>query len=799
MVGTPGNPLQQAMSPHHTSPLSPPVLGSAATRIVPPASPQLQTSRTTPQYPAPQVSPHTHPAGSMSPSARMAGYSPKQQMGSNFSNQSQLNAGYKSGTQTRTPIHRNDGASRGFMSPPQMMSPPPVQNPIISQSSRLPNVSMTYNGDASNQQYYTQPGRYPHSWQGGRQQTPTPPSQKVSVNVGANMGAPIPRPTHFNTSQSAQQSPSQFGQAPMPVNQPGFQQMQRTPSGNLKSNVMLSNTPSTSFNMDPSNDFESDFNLDSLLGDPVEGTGSFMQQLQDVIPSSTSNIFPTSAPNLAQAPSATAPSQPLQIPSSMTGITTNSFTTKVDSQNVVGPAVVSTVSNTTFLNVSSETRGNSNTSTGTSISNSSFKVNDEDSGEITLESTEQDLYKAAASLPIPFADANLPPMNLPMNDIKEQQSTLSVSQASTLPTDSSAVPTVSTAADISVLPVSSSVLTSPTSSVATPYANRKLSSEPVGQSLNVVKKPELNSIVTSTSASVSSELLLTATASFQSTSTMSTTTVAPSLSPQPIVTQSVLPTTTPSVQPSATLAVPPSTALAVSPSAALAIPPSAALAVPPSTALAVPPSATLPAQPPLASLSSTASRSVMPPVASHVQPNLQHVPQPSPVAPTVQPNLQHLPQPSSVTHPNLSNKNHGIRPSTVSRPYSSQTVQVKLPSQSSEMVRSKIMGESPYPRQHPMMVSGFVKCLNLNYYFNFCLLECSSPRNTTWCSKCWSHAKNACTRWQYGQNPRRTSLFSNASTVSTTPVWTTWALPTGTLSVIVCSSWPIAISSSQPS
>ena len=651
---TPGNPLQQAMSPHHTSPLSPPVRGSAASRtnIVPPASPQLPASRATPQYPTSQVSPHIHAAGSMSPSARIAAYSPKQQMGPNFQGQTQLNPDYKSNAPVRTSIHRSDGTGRGFMSPPRMMSPPPVQAPSIPQGSRLPNVSISYNGDASTQQYYNQPGRYPHSWQTVRQQPPVPTNQKISAGPGANLpsSAQIPRPTHFNTSQQVQQA-SQFGQTTMQVNQPGFQQLQRAPANSLNSNVMLSNTQSTSLNIDPSNDFENDFNLDSLLSDPVEGAGSFMEQLQAVAPSSTSNIFPSSSSSLASP----GLSQPLQIPSSMTGITSN--TTKVNAQNVVGTSPVSTVSNSSFLNAPTN-MDSSNVPVPPAMTNNSFSPNEEerlDSGEITLESTEQDLFKAAASLPIPFADANLPSsMNIAINELKQQQQQQSSLPVPHVPAEvteasSSNQPAVAAASNSAVLQITTSLLTSPTSSVTAPYANRKLSSELVSQTLSMSESSAMNSLVTTLAASTSPDVLSPAKTIFQSTPAISMTTVAASASnTQPTVTQTLLPTPTPSIQ-SSTHTVQPS-----------------------------------PTRPDM----SNASRPVLPAAPPVAQQSVPH---------SVQ---------LSVPHSTLSAPAPGL-PAAAPGPYSSAQVgPPRLPGQSSEMVRSKMGEPVPYPMQQPsLMVS----------------------------------------------------------------------------------------------
>ena len=440
-----GNPMQQAMSPHHPSPLSPPVRAAVASRsnIVPPASPQLQTSRTTPQYPAPQVSPHIHQTGSMSPSARHPSYSPKQQMGTGFANQSAMKTTFKA-NQAPRPTGRNDASGRGFMSPSRLMSPPPssMQTPNITlnQSSRLP---MSYNGDSSMQQYFSQPSRFPQAWQGVRQQTPTPSNQGLQSTSGNMLSSSqVPRPSRYGVPQQMQQTSTlpYAGQA-MQMSHSGYQPIQNAPSSantNQQSRTVLPQPSTTvSLGMPAQNDFDNEFNLDSLLNDPSDGIGSFMQQLQDVAPTvsssslTTSQILPIPEPSLSSNNAVKMPANnqlssapPPQVLSSAASTQHSMPSQSIASMNI--PVNKST---------------DSSNMTGLPLPNISLNSEESklDSGEITLESTEQELLKAASSVPRRFADSNLPdPGSALLSEIKEPIIPLSVSQASTAVTSSPA-------------------------------------------------------------------------------------------------------------------------------------------------------------------------------------------------------------------------------------------------------------------------------------------------------------------------------------------------------------------------
>ena len=439
-MGVSGNPMQQSMSPRHTGPLSPPVRTSVSrTNVVPPASPQLQTSRTTPQYPAPQASPHMHQAGSMSPSGRLPSYSPKQQMGPGFANQSPVAPAFKTNQALRAATPRNEASTRGYMSSSRLMSPPPssmqAPNMTLNQTSRLP---MSYNGDNSMQQYFNQPNRFPQSWQGTRQQTPS--NQNIQAASGSMLqSSRVPRPNRYGVPQQVQQqsSLSYRGQS-MQISHSGYQPMQNMPTSvntNQQSRPVLPNPP-TSLSMPAQNDFDADFNLDSLLNDPSDGIGSFMQQLQDVAPAiSSSNL--TTPQALPPVPGSSA----MTSINTMTDQRNNQPSITLAAQTVL-PAVGPTAPALPPASV--------NATPGKSVDSSSFPIlprqnaplnrenNKLDSGEITLESTEQDLLKAASSLPTSYPEATLPPPGSTLlNEIKELNVPLSVSQASTPVTSSS--------------------------------------------------------------------------------------------------------------------------------------------------------------------------------------------------------------------------------------------------------------------------------------------------------------------------------------------------------------------------
>ncbi|XP_076818794.1 uncharacterized protein LOC143464735 isoform X2 [Clavelina lepadiformis] len=320
MMGLPGHPLQQALSPRHNSPLSP-MRGSMTSRpSIPPASPQMQTARTTPQYPPPQASPHMQQAGSMP--------SPKQQMSAGFMNQAQIAPGYRPNlAPSRTPTPRNEPSSRGFMSPSHMMSPPPSSQPISTphpQGPKVHNSAAPYNGELSQQHYYNSAGRFPHSsWQGSR-----PPHPASGQNVSGSSIIPrqplsqpmqrpgVPLPAQFSMQQMQQQMPPQkltaqpfSSQAPniVPSNQPGFQQMLSTPTSvPLQQNSVPPNaSASLTHNLQGQADFDND--LDTLIMDTNE---SFMQQLQNVVPASGPPQSDPVKPALAvqQSPVETRPS-----------------------------------------------------------------------------------------------------------------------------------------------------------------------------------------------------------------------------------------------------------------------------------------------------------------------------------------------------------------------------------------------------------------------------------------------------------------------------------------------------------
>jgi len=443
MMGVTGNPMQHSISPQHAGPLSPPLRAAAASRanVVPPASPQLQTSRTTPQYPAPQASPRMHQAGSMSPSARLHSYSPKQQMGPGFVNQSPITPTYKANQAVRSSLPRNDVPSRGFMSPSRLMSPPPssmqAPNITLNQASRVP---MSYNGESSVQQYYNQPTRFPQSWQGARQQSPAP-SQGIPVASGSRLPiSQVPRPSRFGVPQQIQQqSYLSYGGQPMQMSYSGYQQMQNVPttvSANQQSRSVLPN-PSTSLSMPAQNDFDTEFNLDSLLNDPSDGIGSFMQQLQDVTPAiSNSNLTtPPILPSVTE-PSAMAPTNAVK--GQLTNVPASLPSMQAESSNL-GSAIFAPTQNITSVNATpSKTIDNTSFPSLTSQNAPFNRENNKlDSGEITLDSTEQDFFKAASSLPVPYAEATIPPpSNVLLNEINELNVPFSVSEDSTPVTSS---------------------------------------------------------------------------------------------------------------------------------------------------------------------------------------------------------------------------------------------------------------------------------------------------------------------------------------------------------------------------
>ena len=525
-----GNPMQQAMSPRHTGPLSPPLRTPVVSRsVVPSASPQLQTARTTPQYPAPQVSPHMHQqAGSMSPSARLPSYSPKQQMGPSFANQGSMTPTYKTTGTPRATVPRNEGAGRGFMSPARMMSPPPATmqapNMTINQNTRLP---ITYNGDSSMQHYYNQSGRYPHSWQGTRQQVPTPQNQNLP-QTPSNMpvSSQVPRPTRYGMQpqQLQQQQQSQFASRPMQMNQAGYRPMQNVPTSvntNQQSGTVLSNPPA-SLNISSQSDFDSEFNLDTLLSDQSDGMGSFMQQLQDVTPSISSSSL-SSAPIL---PSMSDASRLASNSMSLENHATNVLPTPQVSSTGT-PAVVSEANS--LITASPAANANS------ASLNTPLNVSDEnklDSGEITLDSTEQDLFKAASSLPIRFAEANLPtPANTLLNELKEPSTTFSFSQTSTSVTSSLPLqPVVSSTAQ--PLPV-------PVTSALTPSTTFPLVQSEVGRGPSVdVSTVSQTSVVGSSSSSFAMSQSLSETTSIASPS------IADAVSTPSVVQASVIATST---------------------------------------------------------------------------------------------------------------------------------------------------------------------------------------------------------------------------------------------------------------
>nr|XP_018669889.1 chromodomain-helicase-DNA-binding protein 7 isoform X2 [Ciona intestinalis] len=316
MMGAPTHPLQQAMSPRQGSPLSPMRNTSRQGTNLPPVSPQMPSSRTTPhQYPAPQASPHIHPQGPMSPiGGRLPSYSPKQTMNQQYANAGPVTPNFRPNvTPSKTPTPHADQGMRGFKSPTHMMSPPPPSNqgPTPVSHPQMPRMHASYNGDVSMQQqqqqhgYYGPTGRYPHgTWQGPRHpgpRMPTSQSQQSPMRMPRQMmpgqpqqqrysqphqvyntAGPQPPPTSVNATSQSQYGFQQVLVSP-PPNQAHIERTNSVTNGTLPvpSTIAPPSQPGPAQN----SEFDNDFNLESILGDPLDTSGSFMQQLQEVAPS----------------------------------------------------------------------------------------------------------------------------------------------------------------------------------------------------------------------------------------------------------------------------------------------------------------------------------------------------------------------------------------------------------------------------------------------------------------------------------------------------------------------------------
>ena len=485
-------------------------------------------------------------------------------MGSNFSNQNQITAGYKTSAAVRTPGPRNDGANRSFMSPPRMMSPPPsVQASTIShtQSTRMP---MSYNGDTQMQHYFNQPGRYPHSWQGARQQAPTPPNQNMpQAGQNVSQSTQMARASQFGIRQqqmpqiptqvpkpSQQLLQPQFAQNSVQLNQQPLPQMHNLPPAsvnNQEAGSMLSNPP-VSISMPAPNDFD----IDSLLSDPVDGTSSFMQQLQGESPSAnsilSSSMF-SSLPEptvsntvISMAMDTSATAKPSQMPLP---------------EVPADPTAVPSTSNRPGINANIVKSFDSSNLPNVPGPNTSFNDSEEDkldSGEITLESNEQDLLKAASSLPIPFADAVPSSASAVTSEVNEPLNTFSVSQTPAVSTSTPILPIQPVTAPMSdSIPVPSSTAGPLIATAVAPVTSSEPSEVERRPSFDVSAQSGGSAAVTTAPSVVASSSTFSSTTTIVSTSL--TTAAVPSLTTSAVPTTPTpsvsLPSTVPGSMPSA--------------------------------------------------------------------------------------------------------------------------------------------------------------------------------------------------------------------------------------------------------
>ena len=334
-----GHQLQQTMSPRHTTPLSP---IRARTNNPSTVSPQMSTSSPRQQMPTSQQSPRlpsqTPPQQQpqRTPSPLTSVFSPRQQQQPHMiPSQTYPTQGYRPSTPSSQHTADQQAMNRGFMSPPQqMMSPPP--------SSAGARLHGSYNGDVMQhpQKSHVYTSRYPHTgstWQNSRvggQQTSVASNHGCSVQYGMQSSSSSQQMHHHlqQQKQTSRPHPLSTNYSSSDQQKSGHQQQQRsssheTPqqpaSTSSKHFVPHQNLPiptTSECSMKPSTDCplpstpqqptsaaletnefdenESEFNLESLLNDPMGGAvGSFMQQLQEVTPN---EIIPSDNDNSAK-------------------------------------------------------------------------------------------------------------------------------------------------------------------------------------------------------------------------------------------------------------------------------------------------------------------------------------------------------------------------------------------------------------------------------------------------------------------------------------------------------------------